>query len=71
MLLWALWLAISVLGWLGSAWKSFASGGFFRQRTRPALTATILPPPTIPPLEMSPLEKASPVPAPSSKGSEN
>ena len=71
MLLWALWLAISVLGWLGSAWKSFASGGFFRQPTHPALTATILPPPTIPPLETSPLEKASPVPAPPSKGSEN
>ena len=71
MLLWALWLAISVLGWLGSAWKSFASGGFFRQPTRPALTATILAPPTIPPLETSPLEKASPVPAPPSKGSEN
>jgi hypothetical protein len=30
MLLWALWLAVSVLGWLGTAWKSFASGGFFR-----------------------------------------
>ena len=71
MLLWALWLAISVLGWLGSAWKSFASGGFFRQPTHPARTATILPPPTIPPLETSPLEKASPVPAPPSKGSEN
>jgi hypothetical protein len=71
MLLWALWLAISVLGWLGSAWKSFASGGFFRQPTHPSLTATILPPPTIPPLETSPLEKASPVPAPPSKGSEN
>ena len=71
MLLWALWLAISVLGWLGSAWKSFASGGFFRQPTHPALTATILAPPTIPPLETSPLEKASPVPAPPSKGSEN
>ena len=71
MLLWALWLAISVLGWLGSAWKSFASGGFFRQPTHPSLTATILPPPTIPPLETSPLKKASPVPAPPSKGSEN
>ncbi len=71
MLLWALWLAISVLGWLGSAWKSFASGGFFRQPTHPSLTATILPPPTIPPLETSPLEKASPVSTPPSKGNEN
>jgi hypothetical protein len=71
MLLWALWLAISVLGWLGSAWKSFASGGFFRQPTHPSLTATILPPPTIPPLETSPLEKAASVPAPPSKGNGN
>jgi hypothetical protein len=71
MLLWALWLAISVLGWLGSAWKSFASGGFFRQRTRPAPKATILVPPTIPPLETSPLEKAASVPAPPSKGNGN
>ena len=71
MLLWALWLAISVLGWLGSAWKSFASGGFFRQRTRPAPKATILPPPTIPPLETSPLDKAASVSTPPSKGNGN
>lgn len=32
MLLWAMWLAVSVLGWLGAAWKGFASGGFFRHR---------------------------------------
>ena len=71
MLLWALWLAISVMGWLGSAWKSFASGGFFRQRTRPAPKATILPPPTIPPLETSPLDKAASVSTPPSKGNGN
>jgi hypothetical protein len=34
MLLWALWLAVSVLGWLGRAWKSFASGGFLRHWPR-------------------------------------
>ena len=71
MLLWALWLAISVLGWLGSAWKSFASGGFFRQPTRPAPKATILAPPTIPPLEIPPLDKATSVSTSPSKGSEN
>ena len=67
MLLWALWLAISVLGWLGSAWKSFASGGFFRQRPK----ATILPPPALPPLEIPPLDKATSVSASPSMGSEN
>jgi hypothetical protein len=71
MLLWALWLAISVLGWLGSAWKSFASGGFFRQRPQRAPKATILVPPTIPPLETSPLEKATSVSTPPSKGNGN
>lgn len=34
MLLWALWLAVSVLGWLGTAWRSFASGGFVRHWPR-------------------------------------
>jgi hypothetical protein len=71
MLLWALWLAISVLGWLGSAWKSFASGGFFRQRPQRAPKATIPQPPTIPPLETSPLDKASPASPPPSKGNGN
>ncbi len=71
MLLWALWLAISVLGWLGSAWKSFASGGFFRQRPQRVPKATILAPPTIPPLETSPLDKASPASPPPSKGAGN
>jgi hypothetical protein len=32
MLLWALWLAVSVLGWLGLAWRHFSSGGFLRGR---------------------------------------
>ena len=34
MLLWALWLAVSVLGWLGTAWRSFSGGGFFRRPNR-------------------------------------
>jgi hypothetical protein len=54
MLLWALWLAISVLGWLGSAWKSFASGGFIRHRPQRTPKPTIPQPPTLPPLETSP-----------------
>jgi hypothetical protein len=40
MLLWALWLAVSVLGWLGTAWRSFSDGGFFR---RPFRTTTDAP----------------------------
>ncbi len=34
MLLWALWLAISVLGWLRYAWTSFGTGGLWRRRPR-------------------------------------
>ena len=57
MLLWALWLAVSALGWLSAAWKSFASGGFFRrrpQRTPPATSSVPAPPliapkPPVPP----------------------
>lgn len=30
MLLWALWLAVSLVGWLRWAWSSFASGGVWR-----------------------------------------
>jgi hypothetical protein len=30
MLLWALWLAVSVLRWLATAWKAFGSGDYFR-----------------------------------------
>ena len=55
MLLWALWLAVSVLGWLGAAWKGFASGGFFRhwperKHAKPeAPAAVVAVPPAIPP----------------------
>lgn len=32
MLAWALWLAFSVLNWVGWAWRQFATGGLFRER---------------------------------------
>ena len=57
MLLWALWLAVSALGWLSAAWKSFASGGFFRrrpQRTPPATSTVPAPPLIVPKPPVSP-----------------
>lgn len=36
MLLWALWLAWSLLGWLTGAWRAFASGGILRRAGRVA-----------------------------------
>lgn len=49
MLLWALWLAISVLRWLRYAWTSFGTGGLWRRRHRlvPAtgVVARAAPPP--------------------------
>ena len=50
MLLWALWLAVSVLGWLGQAWRNFASGGFLRHRPgKHSAAATVPAPPTLAP----------------------
>jgi len=47
MLLWALWLAVSVLRWLATAWKAFGSGEYFRPF--PARKkASAPPPPPIP-----------------------
>jgi len=37
MLLWALWLAFSLLGWLRWGWQGFAEGGYWR--SKPAATA--------------------------------
>jgi hypothetical protein len=44
MLLWALWLAVSLLRWLRWGWDQFSSGGCFRSQ-KPTLT----PPPINPP----------------------
>ena len=41
MLLWALWLAASLIRWLRIGWTNFSSGGFFRRK--PA--APVAPPP--------------------------
>ena len=32
MLIWALWLALSLLGWLRWGWQGFTEGGYWRQR---------------------------------------
>jgi hypothetical protein len=34
MLGWALWLALSLLSWLGAGWKTFWSGGLFKRSSR-------------------------------------
>jgi hypothetical protein len=43
MLLWALWLASSLIRWLRMAWQNFSSGGFFRPTRKPAATPPPLP----------------------------
>ena len=45
MLLWALWLAVSVLRWLAMAWKAFGSGEYFRAFPARKKAATPPPPP--------------------------
>jgi hypothetical protein len=41
MLVWALWLAASLIRWLRWGWQSFSTGGFFRRKPKPA---TVVPP---------------------------
>ena len=48
MLLWALWLAVAVLGWLRRGWQAFASGGHFRTKPKIATTPPPLPTQTAP-----------------------
>ncbi|CAN5763204.1 hypothetical protein BH09VER1_BH09VER1_50890 [soil metagenome] len=49
MLLWALWLAASLVRWLRWAWEQFSTGGFFRGNLkRPAPPASSTPPPVPP-----------------------
>jgi len=45
MLLWALWLAVSVLRWLATAWKAFGSGKYFRAFPTNPKAANPQPPP--------------------------
>jgi len=47
MLVWALWLAVAVLGWLRVGWQNFGSGGFFRRKPKAqsAQSAQSAPPP--------------------------
>ncbi|MFZ6678283.1 hypothetical protein [Undibacterium sp. Tian12W] len=47
MLLWALWLAWSLLGWLKWGWSAFASGSLWKQKQRVLETDTILHEPTV------------------------
>ncbi|HZJ16306.1 MAG TPA: hypothetical protein VFD27_14725, partial [Chthoniobacteraceae bacterium] len=46
MLVWALWLAASLIRWLRLGWQNFSSGGFFRRKPKPQ--------PTPPPLPLKP-----------------
>jgi hypothetical protein len=41
MLLWSLWLAFAVLGWLTKGWKAFVSGGAWRRRTKLVKTESL------------------------------
>jgi hypothetical protein len=43
MLLWALWLAASLIRWLRWAWSQFSGGGYFRKMGSKALTPPPLP----------------------------
>lgn len=43
MLLWALWLAASLVRWLGWGWRQFASGGMFRRAPKVPHTPPPLP----------------------------
>ena len=55
MLLWALWIALALLGWLSWGYSAFASGGLWRRRLPP------VGPPAGPPAPASP----EPAPPPS------
>jgi hypothetical protein len=44
MLAWALWLATSLIRWLASGWKNFASGGIFHKSQKSKRTTNIPPP---------------------------
>jgi hypothetical protein len=44
MLLWALWLAASMLKWVKWAWECFSAGGYWHRR--PAKTVAMGPPPS-------------------------
>lgn len=54
MLLWALWLAWSVLGWLKWGWSAFASGSLWKQKQRVLEKDTSLPEPAVNSLEPAP-----------------
>ncbi len=56
MLLWALWLAASLIRWLRQGWQSFSTGGFFRGGSTSHPAAPTPPPPSTPP----PLQPGNP-----------
>lgn len=60
MLLWALWLAASLLRWLRLGWQNLNLGGFFRAAPKPTPPAPLVPPP-LPP--EPPAAGAAPAPA--------
>ncbi|HKO51320.1 MAG TPA: hypothetical protein VJV79_26605 [Polyangiaceae bacterium] len=56
MLAWALWLAVSLLGWLRWGWLSFSSGGFWKTQPKPAFARPLVPAaqPVAPPASEAP-----------------
>lgn len=50
MLVWALWLAWAVVGWLRSGFKAWTEGGYWRRwsEPKPVETAEVPPPPPVP-----------------------
>jgi len=58
MLLWALWLAASLIRWLRRGWQNFSLGGFFRGAVRS------LPTPPTPPTPSTPSTPSMPPPLP-------
>jgi hypothetical protein len=48
MLLWALWLAASLVRWLGWGWRQFAQGGVFRRASKKPVTKKGSAPPPLP-----------------------
>ncbi|MDE0855386.1 MAG: hypothetical protein OSA97_13290, partial [Nevskia sp.] len=51
MLLWALWLANALLGWLRWGWEQFSAGGLWRQPAPKTAAPAPAPPPTSPPVQ--------------------
>ncbi len=68
MLLWALWLAISVLRWLRFAWSSFGTGGLWKRRARRVPATGVVAGSAPVPAEAAPTVAVAPALAPEPSG---